>query len=64
MYLLEDKRYAKKGDQVEVISQSLDGVCIVEAKGVRFSCRVEVLSEVEPMDTPKEQKKGSEFSLF
>jgi hypothetical protein len=62
MYLLEDKRYAKKGEEVDVISQSLDGVCIVDAKGVRFSCRIEQLSNNPPEE--KTQPKENNFSLF
>ena len=37
--------YGRKGDEVRIISESTDGVCIVEkVDGERFSVKVELLS--------------------
>lgn len=50
-----------KGDEVTLISQAIDGVCIVEANGNRFSCRIEQLGDVKPIE---EVKVDDEFNLF
>ncbi len=40
--------YAPKGVEVTVLSTSIDGICTVEYKGDRFSCRLDKLGENPP----------------
>lgn len=61
-YALVDLRgNAPLGAEIEVISTSPDGVCIVEWYGNRFSCRAEQLGDTKPF---KEENNIGELSLF
>lgn len=42
--------YAPKGVQVKVLSTSIDGICTVEYKGDKFSCRLDKLGEKPPIE--------------
>ena len=50
--------YVPKGEQVEIISQSLDGVCIIEHKGHRYPCRIELLSDKPPVTELADEDNG------
>lgn len=42
------RNYVPKGEEVKLISQSLDGVCLIEYKGQRYPCRIELLGDEPP----------------
>jgi len=52
------RNYVPKGEQVEIIRQSLDGVCIIEYNGNRYPCRVELLADTPPVPEQPEINLG------
>lgn len=64
--LTDLRKYAKRGDEISVVNTTHGDVLIVEAKGILFPCRVELISDVKP--EPIEEVKVIEFkpqlSLF
>lgn len=44
------RNYIPKGEQIEIIKQTPEGACIVEWKGQRYPCRIELLGAEPPKD--------------
>lgn len=42
--------YAPKGVFVNVLSTSIDGICTIEYKGDKFSCRLDKLGHTPPKE--------------